>query len=51
MQMIKEVQGISGLFEIKKLKQLYYIGYGEKIAYMINLDTNEVTWKEVKNDR
>ena len=38
---IEQIEGENGLYEIKKLKQLYYLGYGEKIVYMVNMDTNE----------
>ena len=38
---IEQIEGEKGLYEIRKLKQLYYIGYGEKIVYMVNMDTNE----------
>lgn len=38
---IEQIEGENGLYEIRKLKQLYYIGYGEKIVYMVNMDTNE----------
>lgn len=38
---IEQIEGENGLYELKKLKQLYYIGYGEKIVYMVNMDTNE----------
>lgn len=38
---IEQIEGENGLYEIRKLKQLYYIGYGDKIVYMVNMDTNE----------
>lgn len=38
---IEQIEGENGLYELKKLKQLYYLGYGEKIVYMVNMDTNE----------
>lgn len=44
---LKEIQGTNGLFKIEKVKLMYYLGYGENIAYMINLDTMKVDWKKI----
>ena len=34
-------------YKIDKVKVMYYLGYGEKIVYMVNLDTNKAIWKEI----
>lgn len=47
MDKIVEVEGLNGLYKVEKVKMLYLLGYGEKIAYMINLDTNKADWKEL----
>lgn len=43
-----EIENASGLYKVEKMKVMYLLGYGEKIAYMINLDTNKADWKEIK---
>lgn len=48
MNSIEEIENASGLYMISKMKTMYYVGYGERIAYMVNLDTMEGTWKEIK---
>lgn len=45
---LKEVQGVNGLYKVEKVKQLWYLGYGERIAYIINLDTKVVRYKEIE---
>ena len=47
MNNLQEIENASGLYKIDKMKVMYYLGYGEKIVYMVNLDTMEATWKEV----
>lgn len=38
---IEQIEGESGLYDIKKVKVMYYLGWGSEIVYMVNLDTNE----------
>jgi hypothetical protein len=45
---IEEIEGESGLYKVEKVKVTYFIGYGEKIGYMINLDTNKCVYRELK---
>ena len=47
--MLREVQGSSGLYEIRKVKLLWYLGYGENIVYIINRDTGKVRCKEIED--
>lgn len=47
MKDLKEIQGANGLFKLEKVKVMYLLGYGEKIVYMINLDTMKADWKEI----
>lgn len=46
-----EIENASGLYKVDKMKVMYLLGYGERIAYMVNLDTNKATWKEINNGR
>ena len=48
MNKIVEVEGADGLYEVKKLKVLWQLGYSERLVYKINLDTKEFTYKEIK---
>ena len=48
MNSIAEIENASGLYKVAKVKVMYYLGYGERIAYMVNLDTMKGTWKEIK---
>lgn len=48
---IEQIEGESGLYEIRKLKQLYYACYGERYSYIINLDTGKGISKEINNER
>lgn len=47
MNNLQEIENASGLYKIDKIKVMYYLGYGEKIVYMVNLDTNKAIWKEI----
>lgn len=47
MNNLQEIENASGLYKIDKIKVMYYLGYGEEIVYMVNLDTNKATWKEI----
>lgn len=38
MENLKEIENAPGLYKIEKVKLLYYLGYNENYAYMINLD-------------
>ena len=38
---IEQIEGESGLYDIRKVKVMYYLGWGNEIVYMVNLDTNE----------
>lgn len=49
MNRLTEVENVSGLFQIRKVKTLWYLGYGENIVYIINRDTGKVRWKEIEN--
>lgn len=44
---IERIEGESGLYEIKKLKLMYYACYGERYSYIINLDTGKGISKEI----
>lgn len=44
---IEQIEGENGLYELKKLKQLYYLGYGEEIVYMVNIDTKESRFERI----
>lgn len=48
MDKIVEVEGLNGLYKVEKVKMLYLLGYGEKIVYITNLDTNKTRIKEIK---
>ena len=48
MDKIVEVEGLNGLYKVEKVKMLYLLGYGEKIAYITNLDTRKTRIKEIK---
>lgn len=39
------------LYEIRRVKALFYLGYGENIVYMINLRTKKFAYKEIKSGR
>lgn len=43
---IEEIEG--ELYEVRKLKQLYYLGYGENIVYMINLETQKSKFRRME---
>ena len=49
MNRLTGVENVSGLFQIRKVKTLWYLGYGENIVYIINRDTGKVRWKEIEN--
>ena len=42
---IEQIEGDSGLYEIRKIKQLYYLGYSDEIVYMVNMDTNDIKFE------
>ena len=48
MDNLQEIQNSSGFYKIEKVKQLYYLGYGENIVYMINLDSMESVYKNME---
>lgn len=47
MDNIQEIENEKGLYKISKVKVMYLLGYGEKIVYMINLDTMKGRYKEI----
>ena len=49
MNNLQEIQNSSGLYKIEKVKQLYYLGYGENIVYMINLDSMESVYRTLED--
>ena len=46
--MIEEIEGATGLYEIKNLKVLYEIGYAESVAFIRNIDSHEVRVRKIE---
>lgn len=46
MNNLQEIGNSNGLYKIEKVKQLYYLGYGENIVYMINLDNLKSNYRK-----
>lgn len=48
MDNLKEIQNSNGLYKIEKVKMMYYLGYGENLVYMINLDNMKSNYRRVE---
>lgn len=48
MDNLQEIEGENGLFKIKKVKVMYYLGYNSLGAYIIDLTNNKIKFKEDK---
>ena len=45
MDNLQEIEGENGLFRIKKVKVMYYLGYNSLGVYMLNLRNNKISFR------